>query len=344
LRLNKVHGGKEFTGRFRFIGQIKRHISGMGEDTKTHPIYEEKLTTTSKLRRVVVFDVCTTKHNKVHVQNAGMEREFAYIYSSTDKKGVSIKWNDRANKNKYPNTTYHLITEPWDLAKEIGENFKEGDWVEVKGNYEFDSFTNEKGETFPVIKRNISSVEPVVDGQEIKFGGETFNYVCDFDSPDFREVNFFDLEIGILSTYQDEKTRDTKVNAVFLDYGKEASVPKFFELMVYYNDTGKKPLADAFAGLGRGDFIRVQGKDNNRPLFSLVDDVEDTDELFEGVEEQVTYKSWAISGNKKGLEITGVVKNSRKVGFLTEEEIAGQAKAKEVVEEIDEDLPAWLQE
>jgi hypothetical protein len=129
-----------------------------------------------------------------------------------------------------------------------------------------------------------------------------------------------------------------------LDYGKEASVPKTVELMVYYKEAGKKTLADAFAGLDRLDFIRVQGKDNNRPEFSLVEDVKDTDELFDGVDEQVTYKSWAISGNKKGLEITGVVKNSRKAGFLTEEEIAGKVKAKEKNEEIDEDLPAWLQE
>jgi hypothetical protein len=340
LKLNKTHGGKEFKSFFRFIGQVKKHVSGMGDNSKVCPIYEETITKTNKPRRVAQFDVLTDKFNNIHVQNAGMEKEFAYIYSSTDKNGKSIKWNDRADKSKYPSATYHLIAEPWDLTKEVGEKINDGDWVEVRGRYEFDSFTNEEGNTYPIKKCIFTKVEPVEDGKEVKFGGETFNYVCNFDDPNFREVNFFELEIGILSTYQDENTGDTKVNAVFLDYGKEASVPKTVELVVYQKETGKKSLADAFAGLDRGDFLKVHGQDNNRPIFSLVEDADNTDELFNDVEEQVADKSWAISGNKKGLEITGVVKNSRKPGLLTEDEIAGVVAEK--VE--DEEEPDWMRE
>ena len=118
---------------------------------------------------------------------------------------------------------------------------KEGDWVEVRGQYQFDTFSPEDGEEKVFMKRIISSVRPIRDGlivnddgttQTVKHNGEEFDYVTDFNDPNFREVNYFSMQIGIRSTYQEENG-DTKVNAVFLDYGKERSEPKDVELIVY---------------------------------------------------------------------------------------------------------------
>jgi hypothetical protein len=98
-------------------------------------------------------------------------------------------------------------------------------------------------------------------------------YVRDFKSPEFFEVNTFEMQIGIKSTYQDESTKDTKVNAVYLGYGKERSVPKDVELTVYFkaSENGKTPFADAFARLNRLDFLVVEGIDNNRAEFAMVE-------------------------------------------------------------------------
>ncbi len=61
-------------------------------------------------------------------------------------------------------------------------------------------------------------------------------YVRDFGSENFTEHNKFEMRLGIKSTYQDEETKDTKVNGVYLDYGKDRSVPKDVDLVVYYKE------------------------------------------------------------------------------------------------------------
>lgn len=344
MKINKNHNGKEFSSFFRIVGKVEKHTAGIGEESVRKPIFESTITTTNKPRKVLQFDVATTKYNKLKVELAGMEKEKSYVYSSADKKGVNVNWNDRFDKNKYPGKTYHLIAEPWDLTEEFGNKVKEDDWVEVKGKYEFSSFTNEEGKTFPIVKRIISSVElleqseeegkvQVKDSKSGKY--KVFDYVCDFESENFQEINTFTLEIGIKSIYQDEDTKDTKVNAVFLDYGKTSSTINDLSLMVYYKEVEEgTPLADAFAKLNKLDFVKVQGVDNNRPEFALIDNVkeEQDNDPFANVKEQVTSKKMAISGNKKGLEITGVIKNSWIKEMLKEEEVENLFPENEIEE------------
>lgn len=345
-KINKKHQGKEFKSFFRFVGKVKKTVKGVGEDAKQQPIFQTTKTQTGKDRRVLQFDVLTNKYNNVKVDVAGMEFEFANLFSSTHKKSFRIKWADRNDKTKYPDKTYHLITPDWDLAKELSEKFNEGDWVEVRGKYEFDRYTNNEGKESLFVKRIINSVEKVEDGQEITLRDKSeVKYVCDFDSPDFVEVNYFELEIGIKSTWQDEETKDTVVNAVFLDYGKERSTPKDVKLVCYYQEPeeGKKALADAFAKLQEYDFVQVVGVDNNRPIFSEVTETAqvDEDDPFAEVGEQVAQTSSVISGNKKGLEITSIVVNTYQKQLLTEEEIKPTAE-QELGSEIsidDDDLP-----
>lgn len=346
MKLNKKHGGKEFNSYFRFVGQVKQTEKGMGEDKKALPIYQVTKTKTDKDRKVLQFDVVTAKNNNLSVQQAGMEFDLAYITSSSEKKTQSIKWADRFDKEKYPNKTYHLITTPWDLTEQIGTEIKVDDWVDVKGKYEFGTYTNEEdGKEYLVVKRIISSCEKIEDGQELKLKGKkTLNYVCDFDSPDFQEVNYFGCEIAIKSVYQDESNKDVTVNAVFLDYGKEKSTPRDVKLTVYHKEPaeGKKSLADSFAKITEKSFIEITGVDNNRPIFTLVENPEEKeDDVFGDIDdsEKTSKPQWMITGNKKGLEITGIVASTYQKDFLTEEEMRGEVDPFSEDDNDDSELP-----
>jgi hypothetical protein len=329
VKINKKHGGKEFRNFFRLIGQVKpvRKKDQATDSWGDVPFFETTTTKTGKPRRIVQFNVETALSNELKVELAGMEQNVVYPYSSTARKATQVAWADRHDKTKYPDDTYHLIDPEWDKAEKIGQTVNAGDWVEIKGHYEFDTIVNEDGKESKFKKRIIDSCEVIQDGHEVKQAGETFKYVCDFNSPEFKEVNYFSMQLGIKSTYQDENTKDTRVNGVFLAYGKDRSEPKDVELTVYHvePEEGKRSLADAFGTLQRLDFIEVTGQDNNRATFTYVDVVEELedDDPFADVDSsaKVTRKERVVSGDKKGLEITGYVTGSKINGFLTEEEI-----------------------
>lgn len=330
MKISKKHKGKEFHSYFHFVGQVKKHIKGSGDNAEIKPIYEVTQTKTHKPRRVVQFDLFTTKFNKLKIDMGGMEFDTVTLWSSSAKKPHRIPWVDRLDKSKYPDSTYTLIGgTDWDNAEAWGNLLAEGMWVEVKGRYEFDTYTNEEGKEFLTVKRRPTLIEVVKDGDEIPLHNkETVKYVCDFDSEDFREINHFNMEIGIKSTYQDENTQDTRVNAVFLAYGTEASVPKDVELIVYYKEPtpGKTALADAFSNLGRLDFVEVRGIDNNRPEFGeVVEESEVDDDPFANVEEQEASTRRVITGNRRGLEILSVVTGTTMKSMLTEAEIASES-------------------
>lgn len=328
VKLNKKHGGKEFNSYFRFIGQVKQYRKFVDGQMIPQPFYSEGTTfTTGKPKKSVVFDLFTAKNNQLKIELNGYIKPNAYITSSTDNNSIPIKWEDRHDKTKYLNETYHLMTQEWDLAEEIGGIIHEGMWVEVKGKYEFDSWVSDGKEKFAT-KRIITSFTPIENGYEVNIGKEKFNYVCDFESPDFREANYFNMQIGILSTYQDEQTRKTNVNGVYLSYGKERSTVKDAKLFVSYKEAaeGKVALADAFASLNRLDFIEVSGIDHNRVDYVYVDDTKvSEDDPFADVEETTVRKQKpVITGETRGLEITSTVKGSYLKGVLTEAEIEKQ--------------------
>lgn len=346
MKHNKIHGGKEFQSNFRFVGKVAKHIAGIKDESRTLDFYTEKVTEVKGVpMRTVVFDVLTDKYNKLKVELNGFKQKFAYPYSSKHRKSAKVKWEDRFDKNKYPDSTYHLITTDWDLCQELKDVLEEDIWVEVRGRYDFSKFTNDEGQEFNVIKRiikNVNVLQQKKDGKVFYIderGKEReFDYVCDFDNKDFQEINVGYIEIGIRSTYQDEHSKDTKINAIYMDYGKEISTTKELELIVYHKKTGKTPLADAFTRLNRGDFVKVQVADNNRPIFTQVEDTDNDaeDNPFADVEEKVANVGWAISGNKKGLEITGQVTGTYVQNMLTEDELAGVPS--------EEEIPEWMKE
>lgn len=325
MKINKNNKCKEFYSYFHFVGQVKCHVRGFGGDIETRPIFETTTTTTGKPRRVLQFDLHTDKYNKLKIELGGMEFEKATLYSSTAKATHRIAWKDRQDKTKYPDTTYSLLNgTDWDNCGLWGNLLSEGDWVEVKGKYEFSIYTSSEGEVFPTIKRRPTSISIVESGQEITLRNKkTMQYVCDFDSPQFQEVNNYVLDVGIKSTYQDND-KNTKVNGVFLSYGKERSEVNDVNLMVYHKEPqkGKQSLADAFAKLTRLDFVTVSGVDNNKLIFGEVASESSDSDPFADVDEQDASLRRAIIGTRRGLEVLSVVADSAVRGALTEAEIS----------------------
>lgn len=416
---NKNHNGKEFSNKFHFVGQISP-VQKKDEATESWfdvEIYDNTLTRTNRNRKVIQFNLETAPYNRLKIELAGMEQDFAYLYSMTTRLSHRIEWNDRKNKAKYPDDTYFLIDTDWDKTEKFGELLKNGLWVDVKGHYEFDKFTTDDNKEIKLVKRIIDNVTPLKNGTvdisglktgeimraydskedgvflgqgkasadgkatiqvgwlnpeggklyvckvdaarnegervEVEYndgtvgnekisvtnnlqsspvridkasgGYEYIEYLRDFKSPEFKEVNSFEMQLGIRSTYQDENSKDTKVNGVFLDYGKSRSTPKEVELDVFYKEVeeGATALATAFGNLNRLDYMVVEGIDNNRAetAFVEVEEIE-SDNPFENVGERIVSFEQVSAGTKKGLEITGYITGTYQKELLSEEEIS----------------------
>lgn len=368
IKRNKNHNGIETKSFFRLIGRVSP-LQRQDETTKGWedvPFYSQKPTRNSgKPRRVLNFQIETAKGNKLRVESAGMEFDYAYAYSSRHKKTIKIDWENRLDREKWKDEnkkvktkdiddTYHLMSNDWDLTEELSKKVSNGDWVEVKGYLEPNEFEDDEGKQVNNIKRIITSINPIVEGKlkydnsdelkPIKVNGKEITYITDFDDENFIEVNQFSMQIGIRSTYQDEETRDTKVNGTYFTYGKDRSEPRDVELMVPYIEPEKgKALADAFASLEFGDFIEVTGIDNNRVTFTYVDieeSIDDSDPFSEVDDSQrTTRKQRVTNGEKKGLEVTGYVAGSIHRGLLTEDDFRKTVEIthEKPFEETDED-------
>ncbi|WP_242730239.1 hypothetical protein [Bacillus altitudinis] len=174
---------------------------------------------------------------------------------------------------------------------------------------------------------------------------EYIPYIRDFKSENFIEINEFEMQIGIKSVYQPEDSKDTKVNAAFLGYGKEKSEVYDVELTVFHKEPeeGKRSIAEAFANLNRLDFLVVHGIDNNRAEFATVEVEEpEEDNPFADVAEKVKSYEQVSTGTKKGLEIQNVFAGTYVKGLLTEEEITGESDQQDPFSNVsvsDDDLP-----
>ncbi|PYE51562.1 hypothetical protein HUB98_05995 [Paenibacillus barcinonensis] len=334
IKVNNNHGGKEFNSGFHFVGKVKpiKEKDKNTDNWEDIPFYS---TEEDGKKKVFQFIVETALSNELKVKVTGKEKPYAYPYSRQHGKSAKVEWNKRFNKEGYPDNTYHLIEPEWDRIEKFKEIVEKDCWVEVKGKYIPYEFEAEDGKVIKGISRQISFINPIneegkviIDGEvkEIKVDKNTINYVCDFQSPDFIEVNRFNMQIGINTTYQDSETGDTKVNAVVLTNGVERSEPKDVEMMVYQKKVEQGiSMADAFASLNTYDFIEVIGQDNNRATFAYVDVVEEigTDDPFSQVDsrEKVTRQERVTNGDKKGLEVISYVQSSLMRELLTEEEL-----------------------
>lgn len=312
-------------------------VEGMWADVRGH--YEfDKFTNEEgqefKSVKRIIDNVYPLKNGEVEIK--GLKKDDAFRVYDAENEGNQLGFGKAGADGVV------TIKVGW-LNPEGGELFVCKVDGETEGKRTKVIYTEEGATTDRItVKNNVTN-----DIQIIKLDGkkEYVPYVRDFKSPEFFEINSFEMQIGIKSTYQDEQTKDTKVNAVYLAYGKEKSVPKDVEMTVYYKEAeeGKTPFADAFARLNRLDFLVVEGIDNNRAEFAMVE-VEESEEdnPFEDVGEKVTSYEQVSTGTRKGLEILTYIGGTYKKELLTDEEIAEEQQNDDPFASVDisdDDLP-----
>src|SRR5699024_4660005 len=129
--------------------------------------------------------------------------------SMTDRKSHRVSWDERFDKEKYPNDTYFLIDTDWDKIVDIGQKLESGIWVDVKGKYEFDTFTTDDGKEIKLVKRIIERLSPLKNGEVSITGVKSGDVFRVFDKKE--NGNFLgqgkagtegvaDIRVGWLST------------------------------------------------------------------------------------------------------------------------------------------------
>lgn len=178
--------------------QLKGIVSEMQKDNA----YEEKQTKTSKAMRKAKFGVVYEDGKTLRVNVQGVERDNVYFFKRAENKGekgdtVTVSWTDRFSYNR---EGYRLIgmnvgvskkvdsegkevndkkdlTE-FDACKEIHDNLKDGASVFVRGNLDYSSFTDDKGNKINFIKLSPNQVSLCAD---VNFADENFKQQNDFN-------------------------------------------------------------------------------------------------------------------------------------------------------------------
>lgn len=205
----------------------------------------------------------------------GMERDSVYFYNSKDKKTINVKWADR---NKSQAEGYRMIgvnlglerdekdeenikytmTE-YDAAKYASQHLKDEMSVFVKGNIEFDSYTNDKGETkrsTKLIPSQISLCSKPVDFEE-----EDYKVLADFKT----NIIFDSIE-----QEKDEAGKPTGrfiVNALNVGYATITNTEFIIEDAKLANNFKK--------GLKQYNSIEVTGRFQSTILTETVEETDD---------------------------------------------------------------------
>lgn len=182
----KIHNLPQTSGMFNLRGIVTGALK--------NNFYTEKTTKNGNGFRQLSFGVEFDDQQTAYLTLNGMERKFVYYYSAKDKKTVDIAWKDR---NKAPGEGYRMIgvnvglerseeddgnlkytLTDYDAAKYASEHLEDGMSVFVKGNLEFDSYTDSKGET----KRSRKLVPTQISrcSKDVNFDAEDFEALSDF--------------------------------------------------------------------------------------------------------------------------------------------------------------------
>lgn len=207
-------------GEFQLRGVI------MGAMKKN--FFTEKKTKNGSNFRQLSFGVEFDDQQTAYLTLNGMERKSVYYYSSEDKKTVEVVWKDR---NKAPGEGYRLIgvsvglerdeeddsnikynLTDYDAAEYASKHLEDDMSVFVRGNIEFDSYTNDRGET----RRSRKLVPTQISrcSKSVNFDAEDFEVLADFKTT----IVFENIE-----KEKDEDDKDTGrfvVSALSIGYSK----------------------------------------------------------------------------------------------------------------------------
>lgn len=300
-------------------------ISGLVTGTeKGDKFFTEKTTKNNKKMNILSFGVETKEDSTVYNSLNGMVRDEVYFYKRPEKgetKGSTKKvaW---AERNTFKEEGYKLIglnigvtkklnengeqvndnktmTE-FDATKHIADNLKDGQSVFVRGNIEYSSYKNDKGEvsrSTKFVPKQVSLCKPV-----------------DFEKEDFEETNSFKQVIIFESIEKNDEDKDDikfEITAKIVTYSSIETATFIIrnEALARNFKKNLKPYTS----------ITVWGRINNKVESS---EEEETDCWGESNTFDTVNKTYI-----RELEITGADPNSIDRETYTEEEIDNAIRA-----------------
>lgn len=188
------HGLMETKGQFQFRGVI--------EGTQRDDFFSNKITKSGKDMNLIKFSIKTSENNKPKINLNGIEQDTVFFYKRPEKKGEKgttkkVPW---ANRNTFNEEGFQLIgmklglnkiqdekgkevnekkiLTDYDACAYIRDNLIDDLSVFVKGNIEYSSYRNDKGD----LRRNLKfpPTQMSLCKNEIDFSAEDFKEVSDF--------------------------------------------------------------------------------------------------------------------------------------------------------------------
>lgn len=242
--------------------QLKGIVSAMEKDTA----FKEIKTKSGKPMRMLNFGTSYLDGETLYVNLQGMEQENVYFSKRAEKKGekaetVKVPWADRFSYNREgfrligknigvkkkvdsegKTVNDKKVLTDFDACKEVKENLKDGSSVFIRGNLDYSSFTDDKGN-----KRTSTKLVP----NQISLCSE-----IDFNDEKFEKQNDFNQVIIFMSIEQ-EKDDNDKPTGRFIVLAKIVTYSNIEDVQFIIED---KALANKFKkSLSPYNAIKVSG-------------------------------------------------------------------------------------
>lgn len=298
-------------------GEFK--IAGVVTGTKRGEKYfNNKKTRKGNDMNILSFGVETNKDQIIYTSLNGMVRDEVYFYKRPTEKGAKgttkkkpwvdrYKFNEEGYKliginigvskkinNKGEQVNDNKMLTEYDACREVADNLEDGNSVFVKGNINYSSYKNDKGE----VKRNVKFVPNQI----------SLAKPIDFSEEDFKENNSFKQTIVFEDIEMDNENKDDvkgRVTAKIITYNTIETAEFIIKNKNLYNLFKKK--------LKPFSSITVWGHISNRIIAEEVseEDVWGEENTFDK----------ATKPSVKELIITGADPSSIDVETYSEEEI-----------------------
>lgn len=190
-------------------------LKGIVTGTEKENFYKEIKTKSNKDMRLINFGVEYEDGHTLYANLQGMEQDNVYFSKRAENKGdkpetAKVPWADRFSYNREgfrligknigvkkkvdsdgKTVNDKKVLTDFDACKEVGENLKDGASVFLRGNLEFSSFTDDKG--------NKKSSTKLIPGQ-ISLCADV-----DFDDEKFTQQNDFNQVIVFMGIEQEKE-------------------------------------------------------------------------------------------------------------------------------------------
>lgn len=242
--------------------QLKGIVFGMEKDTA----FKEIKTKSGKPMRMLNFGTSYLDGETLYVNLQGMEQENVYFSKRAEKKGekaetVKVPWADRFSYNREgfrligknigvkkkvdsegKTVNDKKVLTDFDACKEVKENLKDGSSVFIRGNLDYSSFTDDKGN-----KRTSTKLVP----NQISLCSE-----IDFNDEKFEKQNDFN-QVIIFMGIEQEKDDNDKPTGRFIVLAKIVTYSNIEDVQFIIED---KALANKFKkSLSPYNAIKVSG-------------------------------------------------------------------------------------